>query len=395
MQPAPAPGKRVLVIDDEESLRDLLQLALREGGYAVETARDGLDGLEQLKSKKFDLVLLDVWMPRMNGLELLTELQQLPAPPRVIMMTADHTPETLLHTIRQSAYQYIGKPFTLESMMELVGKAITCPEQAAIEVLSAKPEWVELLVPCQKEAVDRIESFLMAMKGDLAEEVRYSVGQAFHELLLNAIEWGGKLDPNVPNVVNLTKDTAYNPWTKNYFGLRIIPRPDKWYGFDIVDDPRGYTRRVRTVNNAQCGATTCFPNYPTAIDTITTERVLKFSVYIAKRYGPISGRFGILENTGGAGIKLHLANDSLTLSADAWEFANPLKDRPRLKLYADYRFLNHLLLTFGVDDVLNRPLVDPEQTTRIVSGRDYFIGAGVFFNDDDIKMLIAAIPIRF
>jgi len=152
---------------------------------------------------------------------------------------------------------------------------------------------------------------------------------------------------------------------------------------------------VRTVNNATCGATTCFPNYPTAIDTITTERVLKFSVYIAKRYGPISGRFGILENTGGAGIKLYLANDSLTLSADAWEFANPLKDRPRLKLYADYRFLNHLLLTFGVDDVLNRPLVDPEQTTRIVSGRDYFIGAGVFFNDDDIKMLIAAIPIRF
>ena len=196
MQPAPAPGKRVLVIDDEESLRDLLQLALREGGYAVETARDGVDGLEQLKSKKFDLVLLDVWMPRMNGLELLTELQQLPAPPRVIMMTADHTPETLLHTIRESAYQYIGKPFTLESMMELVGKVIACPEQAAIEVLSAKPEWVELLVPCQKEAVDRIESFLMAMKGDLAEEVRYSVGQAFHELLLNAIEWGGKLDPN-------------------------------------------------------------------------------------------------------------------------------------------------------------------------------------------------------
>jgi len=206
---------------------------------------------------------------------------------------------------------------------------------------------------------------------------------------------GGKLDPNVPNVLSVARDTAYNPWTKNYFGLRIIPRPDKWYGFDIVDDPRGYTRRVRTVNNAQCGATTCFPNYPTAIDTITTERVLKFSVYIAKRYGPISGRFGILENTGGAGIKLYLANDSLTLSADAWEFANPLKDRPRLKLYADYRFLNHLLLTFGVDDVLNRPLVDPEQTTRIVSGRDYFIGAGVFFNDDDIKMLLAAIPIRF
>jgi phospholipid/cholesterol/gamma-HCH transport system substrate-binding protein len=214
------------------------------------------------------------------------------------------------------------------------------------------------------------------------------------ELMIGA-PGGGRFDPNVPNIINAARDTAYNPWTKNYFGLRIIPRPDKWYGVDIVDDPRGYTRRVRTVNNASCGATTCFPNYPTALDTITTERVLKFSVYIAKRYGPISGRFGILENTGGAGIKLHLANDAFTLSADAWEFANPLKDRPRLKLYADYRFLNHLLLSFGVDDVLNRPLVDPEHSTRIVSGRDYFIGAGVFFNDDDIKMLIAAIPIRF
>jgi phospholipid/cholesterol/gamma-HCH transport system substrate-binding protein len=206
---------------------------------------------------------------------------------------------------------------------------------------------------------------------------------------------GGTLDPNVPNVFGIVRDTAYNPWTKNYFGLRIIPRPDKWYGLEIVDDPRGYTRRTRTVNNATCGGSTCFPNYPTGVDTITTERVLKFSAYLAKRYGPISGRFGILENTGGFGLKLHLLNDALTLSADAWEFANPLKDRPRLKLYADFRFLNHLLVTVGADDVLNRPFVDSEHTTRIISGRDYFVGAGVFFTDDDIKMLIAAIPIRF
>jgi phospholipid/cholesterol/gamma-HCH transport system substrate-binding protein len=214
------------------------------------------------------------------------------------------------------------------------------------------------------------------------------------ELMVGA-PGGGRFDPNVPNVLGLARDTAYNPWTKNYFGARIIPRPDKWYGLEIVDDPRGYTRRIRTVNNASCGPTNCFPNYPTAVDTITTTRELKFSAYLAKRYGPISGRFGILENTGGFGIKLHLLNDGLTLAADAWEFANPLKDRPRIKLYADYRFLNHLLLTVGADDVMNRPLVDPEHTTRIVSGRDFFIGAGVFFTDDDIKLLIAALPIRF
>jgi phospholipid/cholesterol/gamma-HCH transport system substrate-binding protein len=213
------------------------------------------------------------------------------------------------------------------------------------------------------------------------------------ELLVGA-PGGGRFDPNVPNVINLARDTAYNPWTKNYFGLRIIPRPDKWYGVEVIDDPRGYTRRIRTVNNAACGATNCYPNFPSAVDTVTTERVLKFSAYLAKRYGPFSGRFGILENTGGIGMKLYMLNDSLTLSADLFEFANPLKDRPRLKLYADYRFLNHLLVTVGTDDMLNRSLVDPEHTTRIVSGRDFFIGAGIFFTDDDIKMLVAALPIR-
>ena len=214
------------------------------------------------------------------------------------------------------------------------------------------------------------------------------------ELMVGA-PGGGRIDPNIPNVFGLARETAYNPWTKNYFGLRIIPRPDKWYGIEIVDDPRGYTRQVRTVNSASCGTATCFPNYPTAVNTITTERVLKFSAYLAKRYGPISGRFGILENTGGVGMKLYLANDALTISADAWEFANPLKNRPRLKLYADYRFLDHLLITAGADDLLNPAKVDPEHQTRIVSGRDFFIGAGVFFTDDDIKLLIAALPIRF
>jgi len=206
---------------------------------------------------------------------------------------------------------------------------------------------------------------------------------------------GGRVDPNVPNVLGIVRDTAYNPWTKNYFGIRIIPRPDKWYGLEIVDDPRGYTKQVRSVNITDCSPQTCFPNYPRGVETISTERVLKFSAYLAKRYGPISGRFGILENTGGFGLKLHLANDSLNFAADLWEFANPLKNKPRLKLYADYRFLGHLLLTAGIDDVLNPPLVDPEHTSRIINGRDYFIGAGVFFTDDDIKLLIAALPIRF
>ena len=196
MQPAPAPAKRVLIVDDEELIRELLRKALSEAGYQVEQAADGAAGLERLKSSSFDVVLLDIWMPRMNGLEVLASLHELPSPPRVIVMTADHTPETLLNAIREEAYLYIGKPFSPSTLVDLVGKALSAGQTPPIEILSAKSDWVELLVPCEANVVDRIQSFLLGMKGDLPEVTRDTVCQAFRELLLNAIEWGGKLDPN-------------------------------------------------------------------------------------------------------------------------------------------------------------------------------------------------------
>ncbi len=69
-------------------------------------------------------------------------------------------------------------------------------DAAPIEVISARPHWVELLVPCDRRVAERIRDFLMRLKADLPDSVRTSVGQALHELLLNAIEWGGELDPN-------------------------------------------------------------------------------------------------------------------------------------------------------------------------------------------------------
>ena len=68
-------------------------------------------------------------------------------------------------------------------------------EQRPIEVVSARPDWVELVVPCERESADRIREFMAQLDTDLPEDVRTRIGQAFGELLMNAIEWGGKLDP--------------------------------------------------------------------------------------------------------------------------------------------------------------------------------------------------------
>jgi anti-sigma regulatory factor (Ser/Thr protein kinase) len=136
-------------------------------------------------------------MPGLDGLGVLKRLRDEPTQPRVIVMTADDTSETLLRAVRERAYQYLTKPVEPQELLKLVDAALAAkPELHPIEVVSARPDWVELLVPCDREAAERIQDFLSRLDADLPPEVRASVGQAFRELLMNAIEWGGKLDPS-------------------------------------------------------------------------------------------------------------------------------------------------------------------------------------------------------
>src|SRR4029077_13717808 len=70
---------------------------------------------------------------------------------------------------------------------------------------------------------------------------------------------------------------SYNPWAKNYFAIKIAPKPDKWYGVELVDDPRGVTKLVDVRNTLILGGTTtCGTDfYPCRVQTVTTERQLK------------------------------------------------------------------------------------------------------------------------
>jgi anti-sigma regulatory factor (Ser/Thr protein kinase) len=112
------------------------------------------------------------------------------------MMTSDATPETLLRAIREQAYEYLSKPFPPKEAVAVAVRALKQNSSPPIEVISARPHWVELLIPCTHEAAERIESFLMKLEADLPDDLRNKIGLVFRELLLNAVEWGGKLDPN-------------------------------------------------------------------------------------------------------------------------------------------------------------------------------------------------------
>jgi CheY-like chemotaxis protein/anti-sigma regulatory factor (Ser/Thr protein kinase) len=186
---------KILIVDDDKTTRFVIRKTLTSAGFSASQAKDGIEALETLRSRRFDLMLLDVWMPRMNGLDLLAELRTIEAPPRVVVMTSDDAPETLLKAVREQAFMYVHKPVEPPALLKTVREALDAPEPPRIEVLSARPEWVELMVPCTREAVGRIERVMTRLDTDLAPELRESIGYAFRELLMNAVEWGGGLDP--------------------------------------------------------------------------------------------------------------------------------------------------------------------------------------------------------
>lgn len=193
----PTKGRRILLVDDDRGLRHVLSSLLTQAGHAVESAGDGADAVRRFEHDAFDIVLLDLGLPGMSGLEVLAHARALPVPPLVIVMTADDTSETLLEAVRRQAYRYLRKPFKPNEVVDIIAGAVATAPAAAlsIEVVSAKPEWLEVIAPCSLEMADRIQSFMMHLEADLPEPVRESVAQAFRELLTNAIEWGGKLDP--------------------------------------------------------------------------------------------------------------------------------------------------------------------------------------------------------
>ncbi len=186
----------VLIVDDDDATREGLSALLSHAGFTFDSANDGKEALEKIDRHDFGVVLLDIQLPRIGGLEVLARCVAKPRPSKVIVMTGVETTDTALSALRGQAYDFLSKPIEPPRLVDMVTRALAAArDDPKIEVLSARPEWVELLVPCTREAVDRIQSFLQQLDADLPVDVRDSVGLAFRELLLNGIEWGGHLNP--------------------------------------------------------------------------------------------------------------------------------------------------------------------------------------------------------
>jgi DNA-binding NtrC family response regulator len=114
---------RVLIAEDEEHLGAILEHFLRGRGYAVTMCRDGRAALTELHAVPYDVALIDIVMPQMDGLEVLRHLQNEPAPPEVIIITGNGTIDTAITAIKLGAYDYISKPYRMAEIDVMVRRA--------------------------------------------------------------------------------------------------------------------------------------------------------------------------------------------------------------------------------------------------------------------------------
>jgi PAS domain S-box-containing protein len=116
---------KILIVDDEADIALILKLQLEDSGFATTRARDGIDALEKLAREAFDLVLLDIKMPRMDGLQVLARIQaERLNEVAVVMMTAHGNEDVAVKALKMGALDYVAKPFSTEDIVKKVEHAI-------------------------------------------------------------------------------------------------------------------------------------------------------------------------------------------------------------------------------------------------------------------------------
>ena len=134
--------RNILVVDDDYHMRVALSEALIKAGYEVRAAEDGRVAMESIKKSAYDLVITDVKMPYINGIDLLGRLKKEQCSVPVIVITAYGTVEHAVNAIKEGAFDYIQKPFDAETLYGIVQRAlgldsgkIVCSSRAMKEVL--------------------------------------------------------------------------------------------------------------------------------------------------------------------------------------------------------------------------------------------------------------------
>ncbi|MEP7271690.1 MAG: response regulator [Acidobacteriota bacterium] len=187
---------RILLVDDDPDVHRLIAPTLSSDGHIVLSAKSAQEGLDILTHGPVDLAIIDYILDDGDGVQFLDALRENFPDLPCVMITAFDTPELVIGALRRRICDFLIKPFSIaELRASITGVFNACP-MIKIEVVSAKPDWVQFRVPCDLSAVPVLQKLLTTLKKDVPEQTREAIAYAFREMLNNAMEHGGKLDPS-------------------------------------------------------------------------------------------------------------------------------------------------------------------------------------------------------
>jgi len=118
-------GEKILIVEDERDIAQVMAAAMRDSGYQTVVAHDGAEGLSLALGERPDLVLLDMRLPKMSGVQVLSSLHEQQVNVPVVVVTAWRSKELLVEALRLGVKDYISKPFSLKELLEVVERALT------------------------------------------------------------------------------------------------------------------------------------------------------------------------------------------------------------------------------------------------------------------------------
>lgn len=188
-------SRSLLVIDPDRSVHELFRGILEREDRTIAGACGRSEAEACLRASPYDVVLAGQGQNGFDGLKMVRRVHTLQPEARVIL-TGDSDPAHVIGAIRARVFGYCHNPPRPGPLNDVVQQALDASSwQNDILVVSARPEWITLDVRCKMEAGDRTAQFVRELENDLPTNVHEDVTSAFRELLLNAIEHGGKYNP--------------------------------------------------------------------------------------------------------------------------------------------------------------------------------------------------------
>jgi two-component system, OmpR family, KDP operon response regulator KdpE len=230
----PAKPVKILIVDDEPAIRRALGVALTAGGHVVESAQSGEDAIEAIHQQPFDLVLLDINMAGMGGLEACRRIRPLAPNTGIVMITVCDSLEEKVTALDSGADDYITKPFLLRELLarlRALMRRTGCEQQVEVDVVRAGS--LELDIRRRLLSKEGREIHLSPTEFDLlAYLMQHSGVPIEHSKLLQSIwgpEYGAELEYLRSYVRLLRKKIETNPARPEY----ILTEP--WFGYRFRD----------------------------------------------------------------------------------------------------------------------------------------------------------------